>query len=191
MKQHLLVSTVFAIFLVYFLYEVVTSYVVVCRDAYVTADIVVIAPEVSGPMLERVVSNDQQVKAGAPLFTIDPKPFQILLASQKAALELAEANLKRAQDRLTLTQTDIEAKKASFDDASKNRERGLELLKENVVSQETVDNLERSFRVALATLDQARAARVVAEQDVAVESGNETGRDDSGQGRMGTDEDPG
>ena len=60
MKQHLLVSTVFAIFLVYFLYEVVTSYVVVCRDAYVTADIVVIAPEVSGPMLERAVSNDHQ-----------------------------------------------------------------------------------------------------------------------------------
>jgi multidrug efflux system membrane fusion protein len=170
MKQHLLVSTVFAIFLVYFLYEVVTSYVVVCRDAYLTADIVVIAPEVSGPMLERAVSNDQQVKAGALLFTIDPKPFQIVLASQKAALELAEANLKRAQDRLTLTQSDIEAKKASFDDASKNRERGLELLKENVVSQEAVDNLERSFRVALATLDQARAARVVAEQDVAVQS---------------------
>ena len=66
-------------------------------------------------MLERAVSNDQQVKAGALLFTIDPKPFQIVLASQKAALELAGANLKRAQDRLTLTQSDIEAKKASFE----------------------------------------------------------------------------
>src|SRR5258708_20166143 len=105
MKQHLLVSTVFAIFLVYFLYEVVTSYVVVCRDAYVTADIVVIAPEVSGPMLERGVSNDQQVKAGAPLFTIDPKPFQILLTNQKAALELAEANLNLAPNPLTLPHT--------------------------------------------------------------------------------------
>jgi membrane fusion protein, multidrug efflux system len=169
-KRHVLIGTCLAIFLVYFLYEVVTAYVVVCRDAYVTADIVFIAPEVSGPMLARQVSDDQQVSKGTLLFSIDPQPFQIELDSRNAALNLAKANLTRAQDRLALTRSDIEAKQASFDEASKNRERGLELLKEHVVSQETVDNLERSFQVAQAALEQSRTAKVVAEQDVAVQS---------------------
>jgi multidrug resistance efflux pump len=92
------------------LYEVVTTCVVVCRDAYVTADIVFIAPEVSGPMPARQVSDDQQVSKGTLLFSIDPQPFQIELDSRNAALNLAKANLTRAQDRLALTGSDIEAK---------------------------------------------------------------------------------
>jgi multidrug resistance efflux pump len=143
---------------------------VVCRDAYVTADIVTVAPQVSGPMLRLAVTDNQSVATGDLLFTIDPRPYQIELDREKATLALAQANLGGAKDRLALAQNNIDAKQATFDDASVNRDRGLQLLKENVVSQETVDNLERSFKVAQAELAQARAAKVVAEQDVAVQN---------------------
>ena len=60
-----------------------------------------------------------------------------------------------------------------------------------MVSQETVDNLQRSFKVAEAELAQSRAAKVVAEQDVAVQDAEiRTGRDSRSQGGMGAEQDP-
>jgi multidrug efflux system membrane fusion protein len=170
LKRHPLIGTALGLVLVYLVYEFCTTFLVFCRDAYVTADIVAVAPEVSGPMLRLAVTDNQSVAAGDLLFTIDPRPHQIELDRQKAALALAEANLTGAKDRLALAQNDIEAKKATFDDVTINRDRGLHLLKENVVSQETVDNLQRSFKVAEADLAHTRAARVVAEQDIAVQN---------------------
>jgi membrane fusion protein, multidrug efflux system len=170
LKRHPLIGTALALFLVYVVYEFCTTFLVICRDAYVTANIVTVAPQVSGPMLRLAVTDNQTVESGDLLFTIDPRPFQIELDREKAALALAQANLSGAKDRLALAQSNIDAKQATFDDATINRDRGLELLKENVVSQETVDNLERSFKVAEAELAQSRAAKVVAEQDVAVQN---------------------
>jgi membrane fusion protein, multidrug efflux system len=170
LKRHPLIGTALALFLVYVVYEFCTTFLVICRDAYVTANIVTVAPQVSGPMLRLSVTDNQTVESGDLLFTIDPRPFQIELDREKAALALAQANLSGAKDRLALAQSNIDAKQATFDDATINRDRGLELLKENVVSQETVDNLERSFKVAEAELAQSRAAKVVAEQDVAVQN---------------------
>jgi membrane fusion protein, multidrug efflux system len=170
LKRHPLIGTALGLLLVYLAYEFCTTFLIVCRDAYVTADIVTVAPQVSGPMLRLAVTDNQSVESGDPLFTIDPRPFQIELDREKAALGLAQANLGGAKDRLALAQSNIDAKQATSDDATINRDRGLQLRKENVVSQETVDNLERSFKVAQAELAQARAAKVVAEQDVAVQN---------------------
>lgn len=170
LKRHPLIGTALALFLVYVVYEFCTTFLVVCRDAYVTADIVTVAPQVSGPMLRLAVTDNQSVETGDLLFTIDPRPYQIELDREKATLALAQANLSGAKDRLALAQNNIEAKQATFDDAAINRDRGLQLLKENVVSQETVDNLQRSFKVAQAELAQARSGKVVAEQDVAVQN---------------------
>jgi membrane fusion protein, multidrug efflux system len=170
LKRHPLIGTALGLSLVYLAYEFCTTFLVICRDAYVTADIVAVSPEVSGPMLRLAVTDNQSVAAGDLLFTIDPGPYQIELDREKAALALAQANLSGAKDRLVLAQNNIDGKKATFDDATINRDRGLQLLKQNVVSEETVDNLERTFKVAEAELAESRAARVVAEQDIAVQN---------------------
>lgn len=170
LKRHPLIGTALALFLVYVAYEFCTTFLVICRDAYLTADIVAVAPEVSGPMLRLAVVDNQSVASGDLLFTIDSRPYQIELDREKATLALAQANLSGAKDRLALAQNNIDGKEATFDDATINRDRGLQLLKENVVSQETVDNLQRSFKVAQAELAQSRAAKVVAEQDVVVQN---------------------
>jgi multidrug efflux system membrane fusion protein len=170
LKRHPLIGTALGLVLVYLAYEFCTTFLVICRDAYVTADIVAVSPEVSGPMLRLAVTDNQSVAAGDLLFTIDPRPYQIELDREKAALALAQANLSGAKDRLALAQNNIAAKAATFEDATINRERGLQLLKQSVVSQETVDNLERTFKVAEAELAQAHAAKVVAEQDVTVQN---------------------
>jgi membrane fusion protein, multidrug efflux system len=169
-KRHLLIGTALFLFLLYVLFELVTTFVVVCRDAYITTDIVVVAPEVSGPMLNLGVTNDQALQEGALLFSIEPEPFQIELDSQNAALGLARAELEQARDRIRVMKSEIEAKQADLDDASENRQRGLELLKRGAVAQETFDNLQRNFQVAAAALAQSQASKVVAEQTIAVQS---------------------
>ena len=55
-------------------------------DAYVRANVVGIAPHVSGPIVELPIHDNQHVAKGALLFVVDPRPYQ-------AATERAEANL--------------------------------------------------------------------------------------------------
>ena len=68
------------------------------NDAMVRANIVGIAPEVSGRIVELHVEDNQYVKQGELLYLIDPRPYQAKLAQAKAELLLAEKDVdsKRA-----------------------------------------------------------------------------------------------
>jgi len=51
---------------------------------------------VNGVVLKRLFTEGSEVKAGQPLFQIDPAPYQAALASAQAQLAKAEANLSQA-----------------------------------------------------------------------------------------------
>jgi RND family efflux transporter MFP subunit len=74
------------------------------RDAHVRADIIRLAPDVSGPVAEVLVSDNAQVEKGIPLFRIEADRFELALheaeaqvQSSKAAAELARADFERSQ----------------------------------------------------------------------------------------------
>lgn len=54
-----------------------------------------IRPQVSGIVQKRLFEQGSEVNAGAPLFQINPRPFQIEVDSAAAALKRAEATLVR------------------------------------------------------------------------------------------------
>src|SRR4051812_34677697 len=58
-------------------------------DAYVNAHTVEVAAEVAGQISRLYVQDNQQVRAGDPLFDIDVRPYQAALAKANAQLELA------------------------------------------------------------------------------------------------------
>jgi multidrug efflux system membrane fusion protein len=60
------------------------------NDAMVRANIVGIAPQVSGRIVELHVEDNQHVKKGELLYVIDPRPYQAKLAQARAELLLAE-----------------------------------------------------------------------------------------------------
>jgi multidrug efflux system membrane fusion protein len=60
------------------------------NDAMVRANIVGIAPEVSGRIVELHVEDNQYVKQGDLLYVIDPRPYQAKLAQARAELLVAE-----------------------------------------------------------------------------------------------------
>ena len=63
------------------------------RDARVRADVVTIAPDVSGWVLELKVRDNQQVKAGDLLMTIDRDRYQAALAKAQAVVDIRRQQL--------------------------------------------------------------------------------------------------
>lgn len=55
-----------------------------------------VRPRVSGIVVERLFHQGSEVKAGEPLYRIDPRPFEVELQSTEAALARARATLDQA-----------------------------------------------------------------------------------------------
>ena len=76
------------------------------RDSQVRANIVGIAPRVSGPIVHVAVHDNQAVKKGDLLFEIDPADFQAQLKLAAGQVLNDEANLRQQQQNLD-RQTDL------------------------------------------------------------------------------------
>ena len=103
-KKNMLLWSVIGILLVissYILFRYTASHPST-DDAYVQANIVNIAAQVTGPIEHIYVKDHQIVQQGQLLFTIDPRPYQIavkkaaaVVLAQQAALRLATQNAHR------------------------------------------------------------------------------------------------
>ena len=69
-------------------------------DAYVRANIVGVAPHVSGPIVELPVHDNQHVKPGELLFVIDPRPYKSVLDRVEAGLSLTNLQIDALQDAI-------------------------------------------------------------------------------------------
>jgi RND family efflux transporter MFP subunit len=67
------------------------------RDGRVSADVVGVAPDVSGLVRKVFVTDNQTVKAGDPLFEIDTSRFEVALEQAQAQLASAKATEAQAE----------------------------------------------------------------------------------------------
>lgn len=104
-------------------------------------DQVDIRPRVSGTIDAVHFQEGQLVSKGAPLFTIDPRPY-------KAELARAAADVGAAQARLALARTELV--------------RARRLIEERAIAQRELDQRENGMREAEAGLQAAEAARLTA-----------------------------
>lgn len=105
-------------------------------DAYINADIVQIAPRVTGQVTKLHVQNNQYVTENQTLFEIDVLPFELAAREAAAQLDASKAELSIA--KLTSTRT-------------------LKLVKKHVASQQEGDTVEANLRSALAAIQLAEA----------------------------------
>lgn len=106
------------------------------RDGRVRAEVVNIAPDVSGWIKEMNAHNAQQVKAGDVLFTVDDARYQV-------ALELAEAQMNSAKIAWQRSSNVYERRKR---------------LKKGAVSREEIDTARLDMLESEAAYIQAKAA---------------------------------
>lgn len=78
-------------------------YQVSTDDAQVDGHIVPMSAKINGSVLQVLVDDNQQVKAGDVLVRIDPRDYQAKVDQEKAALALAESQAHAAQVTVPLT----------------------------------------------------------------------------------------
>jgi multidrug efflux system membrane fusion protein len=94
-------GTLLALFV---LWEVTTYFVAYTDDAYVRSDLVAVAPEVTGPIIAVHIVDNQEIKKGDKLVSIDPVPFQLEVSKRQAQIDEATSQLKVAQEELAVSQ---------------------------------------------------------------------------------------
>lgn len=141
-KKNILITSISFVCLFSFLYWVYGVFFISTDDAYVNANVVQIAPRVTGAIADLHVKNNQFVTAGENLFDLDPQPFQISLAQAQAQVEMNNAALKLAQ--VTANRT-IKLEKNKY--AS---------LQENDSAQSNLESANATVKLAQANLMQAQ-----------------------------------
>ena len=91
-------------------------------NAYVGADKALITPYVTGPIVAVHVVEGQHVKAGDPLFDLDPAPYETALALAKGRLAAAKvgfANLRASYtsniDQIQMGEDSVKLRQSDFD----------------------------------------------------------------------------
>ena len=107
------------------------------RDGQIRANIVGIAPRVSGPIVHVAVYDNQQLRKGDLLFEIDPSDFEAQVSIAAGQVQNDEATLKQQQQNL---------------------ERQTELYRTHVTAAQDFQNAQDTFAAAQAQLASARAS---------------------------------
>ena len=68
------------------------------RDGQVHAQVMQIAPRISGPIVNLPIVDNQQLKADDLLFEIDPRTFQAAVKEAQADLQQAQVEAKDAKE---------------------------------------------------------------------------------------------
>ena len=115
------------------------------RDGQVRANIVGIAPRVSGPIIYVAVRDNQQLRKGDLLFQIDPSDFQ-------AQVDIAVGQVQN--DEATLKQQ------------TQNLDRQTDLYRNHVTARQDFQNAQDTFAAARAQLTSAKASLELAKLDL-------------------------
>ena len=125
-------------------------------DAFVRADTIGVAPQVSGRIVSLHVGDNQAVKQGGVLFEIDPEPYQHTLERARAALDSLEK-------QIGLSQRDVNAQKFAATAARANIERAEAQAKQAADTLARIEPLLAKEYVTAEQVDQARTAKRTAD----------------------------
>ena len=127
-------------------------------NAYTGADIVRIAPQVTGPVTHVYVVDDDKVTEGDPLFDIDPTPYEAALRNARAQFDAAANAAGTAADNLKKAADELGTKRVALQDAiGKYREAKAAQKPDEPPSQATADAL-KAVHDAADAYDTAHAA---------------------------------
>jgi membrane fusion protein (multidrug efflux system) len=142
-------------------------------DAYTDGNVVTMAPKISGYVVALNINDNMHVRQGDLLLRIDPRDYLAAQQQAQAALELAQAQLKSAQDALRIARVQYpaqlvsaraqqQAAAASLDQAQRQYLRQHEVDR-RATTQETIDVSTSQQLSADANLKSAKAQVAVAQ----------------------------
>ena len=122
------------------------------KDAYVGANIIYVAAQVTGQVSQVLVSENQPVKAGELLFTIDDTQFSAAVDQARADLDSAIQQAESYGTGITSAQAAVDSAQSAFDTANSNLERARALFSDGDLAQASLDQTASDFAEASARL---------------------------------------
>jgi membrane fusion protein (multidrug efflux system) len=144
-------------------------------DAYVDGIAEEVSPQVTGRVTQVLVDDNEDVKAGQVLVTLDPADYQVRLDQANAARAQAEAQMAEAHAQETVNAAQVEEAKASLGTAEANatnatnqlaRYQKLKAVNAGAVSAQQLDSANAAAASTAAQLSAAHQAVYAAEAQV-------------------------
>lgn len=151
------------------LYWEATSFVAYTGDAYVTSDLVAVAPQVTGRIVAVHVRDNQIIRRGDKLVTIDRVPFELAVVARRAALAVTNAKTSADRDAAATAEGEQSAALATLQFAQDSRRRTADLAAEDDASRQALDAANEALRRAQANADSAASAVARAQQIVTMD----------------------
>jgi multidrug resistance efflux pump len=126
------------------------------RDARMRAEVVRIAPDVSGLVIRVAVVDNQEVRKGDVLYDIDPARFRFALQQAEASLAAAKASARAAGANIDAVLASAEARKTEYDMRQEQATRRQALA--DVVPKEERNNAKSVADSAMAAWHEAQAS---------------------------------
>ncbi len=139
-------------------------------NAYVHLDKVSVSGQVGGKIVEVLVKENQQVKAGDLLFRIDPEPFQLQMAQADASIAGAQASELALSSSTALSGADISAAQEQIAFARSNLQRQEALWKKGFTTKATYEAAQHQVAIGQDALRMALAKRAEAAAKLATGS---------------------
>ncbi|HET6182973.1 MAG TPA: HlyD family secretion protein [Acetobacteraceae bacterium] len=126
-------------------------------DAYVEADVLNVATDVSGIVADIPVHDGEQVKAGQVLFRLDPLKFQLAVDQAKAQLQQAELNLESLKADYTRALRQQAAQEAMVASDQATLDRYATLVKSGAVTKQEYDDARYKLEADQAQVGSSQA----------------------------------
>lgn len=125
-------------------------------DAVVRANIVGIVSQVSGPITELQVTDNQAVEEGDLLFVINPQPFQVEVERAQANLLLVQSQLSSISNSVAAASDEVQRLEAEYNFQNDHAQRLKSLIADKAVSQDDYDDAQAKAHAARAEWDRSR-----------------------------------
>ena len=145
------------------LYESLSRVIAYTDDAYVRSDLIAVAPQITGRIIGVHVVDDQVVKAGDLLITIDPVPFELTIAERRQQINEARAQVNVSHDQITMTRDAYASAESASNFAHLTQQRIATLATTGVATRQRLDQVNDELARAEAALLAAKAAIARAE----------------------------
>lgn len=127
------------------------------ENAYINADVVNVAAQVSGRVIAVYIKDNQHVHKGDALFDIDPEPFSIALERAQADLALARQSARQDNAEVAAARALVSQAESDLANARNTYTRDKELVEQHFLSQQSLEDAQTRMQALQATLEQAHA----------------------------------
>ncbi|MDX2418527.1 MAG: HlyD family secretion protein [Xanthomonadales bacterium] len=129
-------------------------------QARVHAYVVPVAPQVAGRLISVDVENNQMVKEGQKLFSIDPGSYELAVQAAEAALKNTEQSTRSGISNVEASRANVDSAKASVWAAEQDTTRMRRIRKEDegAISERRIQQSEASLESSRAKLVAAQAS---------------------------------